>query len=82
MREPEGIETPLPGKSSERTWSKHREPYVRNAEVGGFESAHLHRSEVPGQEWFSNEERYDGFVKVVAEALISQTDTKGRSTLR
>ena len=22
VREPEGIETPLPGKSSERTWSK------------------------------------------------------------
>ena len=35
MREPEGIETPLPGKSSERPWSKHREPDIRIVEVGG-----------------------------------------------
>ena len=42
-----------------------------------FESLHLHRSEVPGQGWGSNEERYDGFVKVVAEALISQTRHEG-----
>jgi hypothetical protein len=82
VREPEGIETPLPGRSSEkdlvitpRTRRSHRRGR-------GFESFHLHRSEIPGQGRFSNEERYDGFVKVVAEALISQTDTKGRSTLR
>ncbi len=35
MREPEGIETPLPGKSSERSWSKDREPDIRIVEVGG-----------------------------------------------
>ena len=35
MRESEGIETPLPGKSSKRTWSKRREPDIRNVEVGG-----------------------------------------------
>jgi hypothetical protein len=35
VREPEGIETPLPGTSSERTWSKGREPDIRNVEVGG-----------------------------------------------
>ena len=35
MREPEGIETPLPGKSSERSWSKHREPDIRNVEAEG-----------------------------------------------
>ena len=35
MREPEGIETPLPGKSSERPWSKHREPDIRNVEAEG-----------------------------------------------
>ena len=35
MREPEEIETPPPGKSSERAWSNDREPYVRNVEVGG-----------------------------------------------
>ena len=33
MREPEGIETPPPGKSSERAWSKHREPYFRSAGI-------------------------------------------------
>ena len=35
MREPEGIETPQPGKSSERTWSKRREPDIRNVEAVG-----------------------------------------------
>ena len=35
MREPEGIETPLPGKSSERSWSKRREPDIRNVEAVG-----------------------------------------------
>ena len=35
MREPEGIETPPPGRSSERTWSKRREPDIRNAEAEG-----------------------------------------------
>jgi hypothetical protein len=35
VREPEGIAMPPPGKSSERTWSKYREPYVRIVEVGG-----------------------------------------------
>ena len=35
MREPEGIETPLPGKSSESTWSKHREPHFRSVEAVG-----------------------------------------------
>jgi hypothetical protein len=35
VREPEGIEMPLPGKSSERSWSESREPYVRNVEAEG-----------------------------------------------
>ena len=35
MRQPEGTETLLPGKSSERPWSKHREPDIRNAEAEG-----------------------------------------------
>lgn len=35
MREPEGIETPPPGKSSERPWSKDRESYIRNVEAEG-----------------------------------------------
>ena len=35
MREPEGIATPLSGKSSERAWSKRREPDFRNVEAEG-----------------------------------------------
>ena len=35
MREPEGIETLPPGKSSERPWSKRREPDIRNVEAEG-----------------------------------------------
>ena len=35
MRDPEGIATLLPGKSSERTWSNNREPYFRNVEAEG-----------------------------------------------
>ena len=35
VREPEGIATPPPGKSSERTWSKGREPDIRNVEAEG-----------------------------------------------
>jgi len=35
MRGPEGIATPLPGRSSERPWSKHREPHIRNVEAEG-----------------------------------------------
>jgi hypothetical protein len=35
VREPEGNGTPLPGKSSERPWSKHREPDIRNVEAEG-----------------------------------------------
>ena len=43
MREPEGIATPPPGRSSESTWSKHREPDIRIVEVERFESVHLHQ---------------------------------------
>jgi hypothetical protein len=35
VREPEGIETPPPGTSSERPRSKHREPDIRNVEAEG-----------------------------------------------
>ena len=35
MREPEGIATPPPGNSSERAWSKRREPDIRNVEAEG-----------------------------------------------
>jgi len=50
VREPEGIETPLPGKSSERPWSKHREPDIRNVEAEGsspFTSTKRPRSQAP-----------------------------------
>ena len=51
MREPEGIETPPPGKSSERPWSKRQEPDVRNVEAEGsspFTSTKRPRSEGQG----------------------------------
>ena len=35
MREPEAVETPPPGKYSERPRSKHREPDIRNVEAVG-----------------------------------------------
>jgi hypothetical protein len=34
VRGPEGAGTLLPGRSSESTWSKHREPHFRNVAVG------------------------------------------------
>ena len=42
--EPEGIETPPPGKSSEKPWSKHREPEIRNVEVRRSSSTFLNQS--------------------------------------
>ena len=47
MREPEGIATPLPGRSSERAWSKHREPHFRNVEAVG--SNPITSTKIPGQ---------------------------------
>ena len=47
MREPEGIETQLPGKSSEKPWSKRREPDVRNVEAEG--SSPITSTKSPGQ---------------------------------
>ena len=47
MREPEGIETPPPGQPSERTWSKGREPDIRNVEAVG--SNPITSTESPGQ---------------------------------
>ena len=41
MREPEGIETQLPGKSSERPWSKRREPQTLPPGVGAKTSRRL-----------------------------------------
>ena len=48
MREPEGLEMPLPGKFSERPWSKHREPDIRNVEAEGS-SPFTSTKESPGQ---------------------------------
>ena len=51
MREPEGIETPPPGKSSERTWSKRREPYIRNVEAVGSNPITSTKVQVNGLKW-------------------------------
>ena len=42
-----GIETPPPGKSSERPWSKRREPDIRNVEAEG--SSPFTSTKGPGQ---------------------------------
>ena len=47
MREPEGIETPPPGKSLEMSLSKDRESYVRNVEGEG--SSPFTSTKGPGQ---------------------------------
>ena len=47
MREPEGIETPPPGRSSESPWSQHREPDIRNVEAVG--SNPITSTKSPGQ---------------------------------
>ena len=65
MREPEGIETPRPGQSSERPWSKRREPDIRNVEAEGsspFTSTRSPRSK--GLKWEPPEDD---------EALLSAT---------
>ena len=51
MREPEGIETPLPGKSSERSWSKRREPDIRNVEAEGSSPFTSTKGQVTGLKW-------------------------------
>ena len=47
VREPQGIETPPPGKSSERPRSKRREPDLRNVEAEG--SSPFTSTKGPGQ---------------------------------
>ena len=51
MRDPEGIETPLPGKSSESTWSKRREPDIRNVEGEGSSPFTSTKAQVRGLKW-------------------------------
>ena len=53
VREPEGIETPPPGKSW-KARSKHREPDIRNVEVGGSSplTSTTTKGQVRGLEWY------------------------------
>lgn len=51
MREPEGLEMPPPGKSSERPWSKHREPDIRNAEAEGSNPFTSTKAQFRGLKW-------------------------------
>ena len=51
MRESEGIETLPPGTSSERTWSKHREPDIRNVEAVGSNPITSTKAQVRGPKW-------------------------------
>ncbi len=51
MREPEGIETPPPGQPSERTWSRGREPYIRNVEAEGSSPFTSTKAQVREPKW-------------------------------
>jgi hypothetical protein len=51
VREPEGLEMPPPGKSSERPWSKHREPDIRNVEAEGSSPFTSTKGQVTGLKW-------------------------------
>ena len=46
MREPEGVETPRPGKSSERNLVKTLRTRRSQCRGRGFESLHLHQDQV------------------------------------
>jgi hypothetical protein len=63
--EPEGFESPPTRRILENTLVKRPRPRHSQRRGRGFESLHLHRTGIPGQGWFFNEERYDGFVEVV-----------------
>jgi hypothetical protein len=63
----------LPAPLSETPRSEGPKKYIRNVEAEGsnpFTSTGM----IPGQGWFSNEERYNGFVEVVAAVKISQSE--------
>ena len=51
MSEPEGIETPLPGKTSRSAWSKPREPHFRNVEAEGSSPFTSTKGQVTGLKW-------------------------------
>ena len=51
MRGPEGIATLLPGRSSERAWSKRCEPHIRNVEAEGSSPFTSTKSQVRGPKW-------------------------------
>ena len=56
MREPAGTATPPPAISSERAWSKRREPHFRNVEAEGsnpFTSTDKSRSAPQNIFWFA-----------------------------
>ena len=70
MREPEGIATLLPGKSSERTWSKHREPDIRNVEAEG--SSPFTSTKSPGQRAKVGSPRIFIWVEMTLRDLIGE----------
>jgi hypothetical protein len=81
VREPEGIETPPPGKSSERPWSKRREPDIRNVEAEG--SSPFTSTKGPSQSpkvgsprgSKSTHERYVGIVEISGSKQISKFES-------
>jgi hypothetical protein len=69
VRGAEGTPDVQPGRSSGSSWSEGSKNYFRNVEAVGSKPI-TSTDEGPGHGWFSNEERYDGFVEVVAAVWI------------
>ena len=76
MREPEGIETLPPGKSSERTWSKRREPDIRNVEAEG--SSPFTSTKGPGHGAKVESPNVTTFVGVTLRDLIGHMTSESR----
>ena len=74
MRDPEGIETHLPGKSSESPWSKHREPDIRNVEAVG--SNPITSTKGPGQRPESGVPKIYGLRYVTLRDLIGERNSE------
>ena len=80
MREPEGIETPPPGESSERPWSKHREPDIRNVEAEG--SSPFTSTKGPVQKAKVESPKVTSFVDVSLRDFIGHIRVTSRPEMR
>jgi hypothetical protein len=70
VREPEGIESPRPGRSAKTPWSKGHDLDIRNVEAVGSNPITSTEAQVNGLKWIpvaskSTHERYVGIVVMV-----------------